>query len=155
MPTADWRESVKQRLLNLSAVRSETFNVLLMRYGVERLLYRMMRSPHADAFVLKGAMLFAIWADKPHRPTQDLDLLEINEAFAAQACAVTRDLGLDPAKVNPNGSGISLGHPIGATGALITVKALYELERIGGRYALVTMCIGGGQGIAAIFERTA
>jgi acetyl-CoA C-acetyltransferase len=85
---------------------------------------------------------------------QDLDVIEANEAFAAQACAVTRDLGLDPAKVNPNGSGISLGHPIGATGALITVKALYELERIGGRYALVTMCIGGGQGIAAIFERT-
>ena len=85
---------------------------------------------------------------------KDLDVIEANEAFAAQACAVTRDLGLDPAKVNPNGSGISLGHPIGATGALITVKALYELERIGGRYALVTMCIGGGQGIAAIFERS-
>ena len=84
---------------------------------------------------------------------KDLDVIEANEAFAAQACAVTRDLGLDPAKVNPNGSGISLGHPIGATGALITVKALYELERIQGRYALVTMCIGGGQGIAAIFER--
>ena len=84
---------------------------------------------------------------------QDLDVIEANEAFAAQACAVSRDLGLDPAKVNPNGSGISLGHPIGATGALITVKALYELERINGRYALVTMCIGGGQGIAAIFER--
>ena len=84
---------------------------------------------------------------------QDLDVIEANEAFAAQACAVTRDLGLDPAKVNPNGSGISLGHPIGATGALITVKALHELERIQGRYALVTMCIGGGQGIAAIFER--
>jgi acetyl-CoA C-acetyltransferase len=84
---------------------------------------------------------------------QDLDVIEANEAFAAQACAVTRDLGLDPAKVNPNGSGISLGHPIGATGALITVKALHELKRIGGRYALVTMCIGGGQGIAAIFER--
>jgi acetyl-CoA C-acetyltransferase len=84
---------------------------------------------------------------------KDLDVIEANEAFAAQACAVTRDLGLDPAKVNPNGSGISLGHPIGATGALITVKALYELERIKGRYALVTMCIGGGQGIAAIFER--
>ncbi len=84
---------------------------------------------------------------------QDLDVIEANEAFAAQACAVTKDLGLDPAKVNPNGSGISLGHPIGATGALITVKALYELERIKGRYALVTMCIGGGQGIAAIFER--
>jgi acetyl-CoA C-acetyltransferase len=85
----------------------------------------------------------------------DMDVIEANEAFAAQACAVSRDLGLDPAKVNPNGSGISLGHPIGATGALITVKALYELERIGGRYALVTMCIGGGQGIAAIFERQA
>ncbi len=85
----------------------------------------------------------------------DLDVIEANEAFAAQACAVTRDLGLDPAKVNPNGSGISLGHPIGATGALITVKALYELQRIQGRYALVTMCIGGGQGIAAIFERAA
>ena len=83
----------------------------------------------------------------------DLDVIEANEAFAAQACAVTRDLGLDPVKVNPNGSGISLGHPIGATGALITVKALYELRRIQGRYALVTMCIGGGQGIAAIFER--
>ena len=84
---------------------------------------------------------------------KDLDVIEANEAFAAQACAVARDLGLDPAKVNPNGSGISLGHPIGATGALITVKALYELQRINGRYALVTMCIGGGQGIAAIFER--
>jgi len=84
---------------------------------------------------------------------KDMDVIEANEAFAAQACAVSRDLGLDPAKVNPNGSGISLGHPIGATGALITVKALYELARVGGRYALVTMCIGGGQGIAAIFER--
>ncbi|MDM8358519.1 beta-ketothiolase BktB [Pandoraea communis] len=83
----------------------------------------------------------------------DIDVVEANEAFAAQACAVTRDLGFDPAKVNPNGSGISLGHPIGATGALITIKALYELQRIGGRYALVTMCIGGGQGIAAVFER--
>ena len=83
----------------------------------------------------------------------DLDVIEANEAFAAQACAVTRDLGLDPAKVNPNGSGSSLGHPIGATGALITVKALHELQRVNGRYALVTMCIGGGQGIAAIFER--
>ncbi|MEY2802607.1 MAG: hypothetical protein RL513_2192 [Pseudomonadota bacterium] len=84
---------------------------------------------------------------------QDLDVIESNEAFAAQACAVTRELGLDPARVNPNGSGISLGHPVGATGAIITTKALYELQRVGGRYALVTMCIGGGQGIAAIFER--
>ena len=83
----------------------------------------------------------------------DLDVIEANEAFAAQACAVTRELGLDPQKVNPNGSGISLGHPIGATGAIITTKAVYELQRTGGRYALVTMCIGGGQGIAAIFER--
>ncbi|MFM0417621.1 beta-ketothiolase BktB [Paraburkholderia aromaticivorans] len=83
----------------------------------------------------------------------DLDVIEANEAFAAQACAVTQQLELDPLKVNPNGSGISLGHPIGATGALITVKALYELQRINGRFALVTMCIGGGQGIAAIFER--
>jgi acetyl-CoA C-acetyltransferase len=83
----------------------------------------------------------------------DLDVIESNEAFAAQACAVSRELGFDPEKVNPNGSGISLGHPIGATGAIITTKALHELRRIGGRYALVTMCIGGGQGIAAIFER--
>lgn len=83
----------------------------------------------------------------------DIDVIEANEAFAAQACAVSKELGFDPAKVNPNGSGISIGHPIGATGAIITVKALYELQRIQGRYALVTMCIGGGQGIAAIFER--
>ena len=83
----------------------------------------------------------------------DMDVIEANEAFAAQACAVAKDLGFDPDKTNPNGSGISLGHPVGATGTILTVKALYELERIGGRYALVTMCIGGGQGIAAIFER--
>jgi acetyl-CoA C-acetyltransferase len=83
----------------------------------------------------------------------DIDVIEANEAFAAQACAVSKLLGFDPAKVNPNGSGIALGHPVGATGAIITVKALYELQRIQGRYALVTMCIGGGQGIAAIFER--
>ena len=82
-----------------------------------------------------------------------MDVIESNEAFAAQACAVAKDLGFDPEKTNPNGSGISLGHPVGATGAILTVKALYELARIGGRYALVTMCIGGGQGIAAIFER--
>ncbi|HJV72576.1 MAG TPA: acetyl-CoA C-acyltransferase family protein [Noviherbaspirillum sp.] len=84
---------------------------------------------------------------------QDMDVIEANEAFAAQACAVARELGFDPAKVNPNGSGISLGHPVGATGAVIATKAIYELHRTGGRYALATMCIGGGQGIAAIFER--
>ena len=83
----------------------------------------------------------------------DMDVIESNEAFAVQAMAVTKDLGLDPAKVNPNGGAVALGHPIGATGCILTVKALYELERIGKRYALVTMCIGGGQGIAAIFER--
>ena len=82
----------------------------------------------------------------------DMDVVESNEAFAAQAMAVTQDLGLDPAKVNPNGGAVALGHPIGATGAILTVKALYELQRTGKRYALVTMCIGGGQGIAAIFE---
>lgn len=83
----------------------------------------------------------------------DMDVIEANEAFAAQACAVSKELGFDPAKVNPNGSGISLGHPVGATGAIISIKAIYELHRIGGRFALVTMCIGGGQGIAAIYER--
>ena len=83
----------------------------------------------------------------------DLDVIEANEAFAAQACAVSKELGFDPAKVNPNGSGISLGHPVGATGAIIATKAIHELHRIGGRYALATMCIGGGQGIAAVFER--
>ncbi len=83
----------------------------------------------------------------------DMDVIESNEAFAVQAMAVTRDLGLDPAKVNPNGGAVALGHPIGATGCILTVKAIYELHRTGKRHALVTMCIGGGQGIAAIFER--
>ncbi len=83
----------------------------------------------------------------------DMDVIESNEAFAAQACAVAKDLKFDPAKTNPNGGAVALGHPIGATGCLLTVKALYELRRGGGRYALVTMCIGGGQGIAAVFER--
>jgi acetyl-CoA C-acetyltransferase len=83
----------------------------------------------------------------------DFDVIESNEAFAAQALAVSDALGLDPEKVNPNGGAIALGHPIGATGAIITIKALHELERIGGRYALVTMCIGGGQGIALALER--
>ena len=83
----------------------------------------------------------------------DMDVVESNEAFAVQAMAVTKDLRLDPARVNPNGGAVALGHPIGATGCILTVKALYELERTRKRYALVTMCIGGGQGIAAIFER--
>jgi acetyl-CoA C-acetyltransferase len=83
----------------------------------------------------------------------DMDVIESNEAFAAQACAVAKELELDPARTNPNGGAVALGHPIGATGAILTVKALYELKRIQGKYALVTMCIGGGQGIAAVYER--
>ena len=83
----------------------------------------------------------------------DMDVIESNEAFAVQAMSVSQSLGLDPAKTNPNGGAIALGHPVGATGSIIAVKALYELQRINGRYALVTMCIGGGQGIAAVFER--
>ena len=83
----------------------------------------------------------------------DMDVIEANIAFAAQACAVMEELELDPARLNPNGSGIALGHPVGATGAIIATKALHELHRIKGRYALATMCIGGGQGIAVIFER--
>jgi acetyl-CoA C-acetyltransferase len=83
----------------------------------------------------------------------DFDVIESNEAFAAQALAVNKELGLDPARVNPNGGAIALGHPVGATGAIITVKAMYELQRISGHRALITMCIGGGQGIALAIER--
>lgn len=83
---------------------------------------------------------------------EQMDVIELNEAFAAQMLAVRRELEFSPEITNPNGGGISLGHPLGATGAAVTVKALHELRRIGGRYALVTMCIGGGQGIAAVFE---
>jgi acetyl-CoA C-acetyltransferase len=91
--------------------------------------------------------------DRAGLKLDEIDLFEVNEAFAAQALAVIRELGLPPDRTNPNGSGVSLGHPVGATGTILAVKALYELCRTGGRYALVTMCIGGGQGIAAIFER--
>ncbi len=91
--------------------------------------------------------------DRAGMKLDDIDVFEVNEAFAAQALAVVRELGLPPERTNPNGSGISLGHPIGATGAILVVKVLYELRRTGGRYGLVTMCIGGGQGIAAVFER--
>lgn len=91
--------------------------------------------------------------DRTGLSVADFDVLEVNEAFAAQAIAVCRDLGLPMDRTNPNGSGISLGHPIGATGSIVTTKAVHELQRTGGRYALVTMCIGGGQGIAAAFER--
>jgi acetyl-CoA C-acetyltransferase len=84
---------------------------------------------------------------------EDMDLIELNEAFAAQALAVIRETRMDPARVNVNGGAIALGHPIGATGAILAIKMQHELARRGGRYGLVTMCIGGGQGMAAIFER--
>ncbi len=86
-------------------------------------------------------------------PLDDIDVIESNEAFAAQAAAVAKVLGFDPDKVNPNGSGVSLGHPVGATGCIMTIKAAYELKRTGGKYGLITMCIGGGQGIAMVIER--
>lgn len=91
--------------------------------------------------------------EKAGLKVSDLDLIEANEAFAAQACAVSKEMGFPNEKTNPNGSGISLGHPVGATGAILVTKAIYELQRTGGRYALITMCIGGGQGIAMIIER--
>ncbi len=91
--------------------------------------------------------------EKAGLKVSDLDLIESNEAFAAQACAVSKEMGFPNDKTNPNGSGISLGHPVGATGAILVTKALYELQRTGGRYALITMCIGGGQGIAMVIER--
>ena len=149
---------------NASGINDAAAAVVLMEAGVAKArglkpLARLVAYAHAGVdpqYMGIGPVPASKLAlQKAGLTVQDLDVIEANEAFAAQACAVTRDLGLDPAKVNPNGSGISLGHPIGATGALITVKALYELERINGRYALVTMCIGGGQGIAAIFERQA
>ncbi|GAU01580.1 beta-ketothiolase BktB [Burkholderia stabilis] len=147
---------------NASGINDAAAAVLLMERGVAekrgaKPLARLVAYAHAGvdpAYMGIGPVPATQKAlERAGLTVADLDVIEANEAFAAQACAVTKDLGLDPAKVNPNGSGISLGHPIGATGALITVKALYELQRIGGRYALVTMCIGGGQGIAAIFER--
>jgi acetyl-CoA C-acetyltransferase len=84
---------------------------------------------------------------------EQMDVIESNEAFAAQALGVSKELGMNPSKVNPNGGAVALGHPIGATGCILTIKAMYELHRTGGRYGLITMCIGGGQGIAAIIER--
>ncbi|SAK81424.1 beta-ketothiolase [Caballeronia glebae] len=146
---------------NASGINDAAAAVLLMERGVAerrgaRPLARLVSYAHAGvdpAYMGIGPVPATRKAlERAGLDVAQLDVIEANEAFAAQACAVTNELRLDPAKVNPNGSGISLGHPIGATGALITVKALYELKRVGGRYALVTMCIGGGQGIAAILE---
>ncbi len=147
---------------NASGINDAAAAVLLMEAGVAKArglapMARLVGYAHTglDPKIMGVGPISATQAvlKKTGLTVNDLDVIEANEAFAAQACAVTRELGLDPAKVNPNGSGISLGHPIGATGALITVKAIHELQRVNGRYALVTMCIGGGQGIAAIFER--
>lgn len=91
--------------------------------------------------------------ERAHLKMNAIDIIESNEAFAVQACAVAKELHFDPMKTNPNGGAVALGHPIGATGAILTIKAIYELHRTGGRFALVTLCIGGGQGIAAVFER--
>jgi len=91
--------------------------------------------------------------EKANLKLDQMDVIESNEAFAAQAMGVSKELGMNPQKVNPNGGAVALGHPIGATGCILTVKAMYELQRTGARYGLVTMCIGGGQGIAAVFER--
>jgi acetyl-CoA C-acetyltransferase len=146
---------------NASGINDAAAAVLMMERSVAerrgaRPLARLVSYAHAGvdpAFMGIGPVPATRKAlERAGLDVNQLDVIEANEAFAAQACAVTKELGLNPDKVNPNGSGISLGHPVGATGALITVKALYELNRIGGRHALVTMCIGGGQGIAAIFE---
>ncbi len=147
---------------NASGINDAAAAVVLMEAGAAKArgakpLGRLVSYAHAGVepqYMGIGPVPSSLMALKKAGLTiQDMDVIEANEAFAAQAVAVARELNADPARVNPNGSGISLGHPIGATGAILTVKALYELERIGGRYALVTMCIGGGQGIAAIFER--
>jgi acetyl-CoA C-acetyltransferase len=147
---------------NASGINDAAAAVLLMEAGAARArgvkpLARLVGYAHAgvDPKVMGIGPVPATQAvlKKTGLKLEQMDVIEANEAFAAQACAVIKGLNADPAKVNPNGSGISLGHPIGATGAIITVKAIHELHRAGGRYALVTMCIGGGQGIAAVFER--
>jgi acetyl-CoA C-acetyltransferase len=146
---------------NASGINDAAAAVLLMERGAAeqrgiKPLARLVSYAHAGVDPLYMGMgpvpATRIALERAGLKIADIDVIEANEAFAAQACAVAQELQLDAEKVNPNGSGISLGHPIGATGALITVKALHELKRVNGRFALVTMCIGGGQGIAAIFE---
>jgi acetyl-CoA acetyltransferase len=118
---------------------------------VTQLPPRNVKGPLTDRVALVTGGTRGIGADISDRLAADV--FEVNEAFAAQALAVAREPGLPPERTNPNGSGVSLGHPVAATGAILAVKSLYELRRTGSRYALATMCIGGGQGIAAIFER--
>jgi acetyl-CoA C-acetyltransferase len=146
---------------NASGINDAAAAVLLMEHGAAeqrgiKPLARLVSYAHAGVDPLYmgigPAPATRLALERASLNIADIDVIEANEAFAAQACAVAHELQFDADKVNPNGSGISLGHPIGATGALITVKALHELKRVNGRFALVTMCIGGGQGIAAIFE---
>ncbi|CAG4885643.1 beta-ketothiolase BktB [Paraburkholderia saeva] len=146
---------------NASGINDAAAAVLMMERGAAeqrgiRPLARLVSYAHAGVDPLYMGIgpvpATRIALERASLKIADIDVIEANEAFAAQACAVAQELKFDADKVNPNGSGISLGHPIGATGALITVKALHELKRVNGRFALVTMCIGGGQGIAAIFE---
>jgi acetyl-CoA C-acetyltransferase len=147
---------------NASGINDAAAAVVLMEAGVAQRrglkpMARLVAYAHAgvDPQVMGLGPIPAVKRvfEKAGLEPADMDVVESNEAFAVQAMAVTRDLGLDPAKVNPNGGAVALGHPIGATGCILTVKAIYELHRAGRRYGLVTMCIGGGQGIAAIFER--
>ena len=147
---------------NASGINDAASAVLLMEAGAAKArgvkpLARLVSYAHAgvepEHMGIGPVPACRLALEKAGLKMADMDVIEANEAFAAQALAVARDLQFDPAKLNPNGSGIGLGHPIGATGNILTVKAVHELHRSGGKYALVTMCIGAGQGIAAIFER--
>ena len=146
---------------NSSSISDGAAAVILMsehaasEKGIKPLAYLMAHSSHAQEpswFTTAPVVAIKDVLAKVGWKKEEVGLFEVNEAFAAQALAVCRDLDLPADKVNPNGSGISLGHPIGASGTIIAVKALYELQRVGGRYAVATMCIGGGQGIAVLFE---
>jgi acetyl-CoA C-acetyltransferase len=147
---------------NASGLNDAAAAVVLMEAGAaeragRKPLARLVAYGHSgvEPKIMGIGPVFAVPAalEKAGLTIDEIDVIESNEAFAAQACAVSKELGFDPAKVNPNGGAIALGHPIAATGCILTVKAIAELHRTGGRYALVTMCIGGGQGIAAIYER--
>ncbi len=118
-----------------------------------RLILKSARQPQIKAFLTTVYSCGLRLSEALNLTVDDIDLFELNEAFAAQACAVTQLLGLDPAKVNPNGGAVALGHPVGATGAILTVKAIYELQRTQKSLGLITMCIGGGQGIALAVRR--
>ncbi|SNX60256.1 acetyl-CoA acetyltransferase /3-ketoacyl-CoA thiolase [Nitrosomonas ureae] len=147
---------------NASGINDSAAAVVLMESGVARKrglkpMARLVAYGHAGVdpkFMGIGPVpAVQIALQRANIKLVEVDVIESNEAFAVQACAVAKELQFDPKKTNPNGGAVALGHPIGATGCILTIKALYELQRVGGRYALVTMCIGGGQGIAAIFEK--